>query len=93
MPVVVEGRHRRGVIGARGAAIMIRFDVYGRRMGVERRDGAWRLYVLSDDGKRRAVHDVAVPPDLEASELLAWLADIYHESASPRHPDVIRLRD
>lgn len=72
---------------------MIRFDVYGRRMGVERRDGAWRLYVLSDDGKRRAVHDVAVPPDLEASELLAWLADIYHESASPRHPDVIRLRD
>jgi hypothetical protein len=93
MPVVVEGRHRRGVTGARGAAIVMRFDGYGQPMGAERRDGAWRLYVLSDDGKRRAVHDVAVPPDLEASELLTWLADIYHESASPRHPDVVRLGD
>lgn len=62
-------------------------------MAVERRDGAWSLYALSGDGKRRAVHDVAVPPDLEESELLAWLADILHESASPRHFDVSRLGD
>jgi len=72
---------------------MIRFDVYGQRMAIERRDGAWRLHALSEDGKRRPVHEVAVPPDLEESDLLAWLADIYHESASPRHPDVVRLED
>ena len=93
MPVVVEGRHRPGVIGARRATFVIRFEVFGQQMAVERRDGAWRLYALSDDGKRRAVHDVVVPPDLEESELLTWLADIYHESASPRHPEVIRLGD
>ncbi|MCC6714332.1 MAG: hypothetical protein IT496_03810 [Gammaproteobacteria bacterium] len=72
---------------------MIRFEVFGQRMAVERSDGAWGLYALSDDGKRRAVHDVAVPPDLEESDLLTWLADIYHESASARHPDVLRLED
>jgi hypothetical protein len=72
---------------------MIRFDVFGQRMAVRRRDGAWKLYALSDDGKRLGVTDALIPSDLEESELLTWLADIYHEWASPQHPDVTRLED
>lgn len=90
---MVEDRHRHAVNGPVGAGAMIRFDVFGQRMAVERRDGAWKLYALSDAGKRRGVIDAPIPSDLEESELLTWLADIYHEWASPQHPDVIRLED
>lgn len=68
---------------------MLRFDVYGRRIGVTRSDGRWVAVYLGDEGKRREARDVAIPPWLEEGDLPRYLADHFHESASPESKDVV----
>ena len=70
---------------------MLRFDVYGRTVGVLREDGRWRVVFLGEDGKHRDAPGVVVPPSLEASDLARHLADVFHESARPGRPDVVPL--
>lgn len=31
---------------------------------------------------------IIIPDDLPEAEIPGWLGDIFHEAASPRHPDV-----
>jgi hypothetical protein len=69
----------------------IKFNVFGKRMSVQRKEGEWLLFRESTTGVRAKVHDVVIPADLEESELETYLADIFHESASERHPSVVRL--
>ena len=68
----------------------ILLDVFGKRMLVERRDGAWRTFRLGSDGKRSLV-DIPVPPSLPEAELVQYFDDIFHEAATPQRPAVIRL--
>lgn len=70
---------------------MPRFDVYGRVIGVERWEGGWRAFHVGAEGKRRPAGDVVIPPSVSESELAGYLADLFHESASPERPDVVRL--
>lgn len=70
---------------------MIRFDVYGRTLGVTRESGEWKAVYIGPDGKHRRAHDVVIPPFVEESKLTRYLADLFHESATPENPDVIRL--
>lgn len=71
---------------------MIRFDVYGRVVGVLRDGGRWRAVFVGEDGKHRDAPGVVIPPDLDASELAGHLADVFHESARPERPDVVLPR-
>ena len=68
---------------------MHRFDVFGRPMGVVREGGCWRAYALGNEGKRRPV-DIAIPPELAVDELATFLADVFHECATTRSPEVVR---
>ncbi len=68
---------------------MLRFDVFGRHVGVTRADGRWIAVFLGAEGKHRA--GPAIPPSLPESELETFLADLFHESARPDKPNVIRL--
>ena len=68
------------------------FDVFGRRIIVERHGAEWATFEPGDEGKRRRAPDVFIPPDVTESELVRYLADLCHESASPSRPDVKRLR-
>jgi hypothetical protein len=68
----------------------VKLDVFGKRMLVERADGAWHAYLLGTDGKRSRV-DVAVPASLAEDELVQYFDDLYHEAATPRRPAVVRL--
>ena len=71
--------------------MFIKFDVFGRKMSVQRKDGEWLLFRESNTGVRARVYEVAIPAELEETELAIWLADIYHEGVSERHPLVVRL--
>lgn len=71
--------------------MFIKFDVFGKRMSVQRKDGEWLLFRDSNTGVRARVHEVVIPDELEESELAVYLADIYHESANEKHPTVTRL--
>jgi hypothetical protein len=70
---------------------MLRFDVFGRLMGVERQGSSWRLYLLDNPAGRRLAHNIAIPPELDEAGLVRYLADLFHESARPERPEVRRL--
>lgn len=69
----------------------IRFNVFGRIVLIERKENEWRPYYPSNDGKRRPASFV-IPSFIEDRELEQYLGDIFHESASPNNPEVVRLK-
>ena len=69
----------------------ILFDVFGKRMSVQRKDHEWLLFRESNTGVKARIFEVAIPADLKETELATYLADIYHESANEKHPSVVRL--
>ena len=68
--------------------MFIKFNVFGKRMSVQRKEDEWLLYRESNTGVRARVFQVVIPADLEENELATYLADIYHESANEKHPSV-----
>jgi hypothetical protein len=71
--------------------MFIKFDVYGKRLSVQRKDGEWLLFRESNTGVRARVYEVAIPAELAESKLATYLADIFHESANEKHSSVVRL--
>ena len=71
--------------------MFIKFEVFGMRMSVQRKDDEWLLFRESNTGVRARVYEVVILADLEESELATYLADIFHESANEKHLSVIRL--
>lgn len=71
-------------------AHVLRFQVFGHAIGVERSETGWHVFYLGNEGKRRPA-DFVIPEFIDESELLQFLADMLHESASPSHPDAQRL--
>ena len=69
----------------------VTLDVFGKRMQVERHEGAWRTYLVGSDGKRSPVN-VAIPESMPEAELEQYFDDLYHEAATPERPAVVRLR-
>jgi hypothetical protein len=71
--------------------MFIKFDVFGKRMSVQRKDGEWLLFRESNIGVRARIYEVVIPADLEETELATYLADIYHEGANEKHSSVVKL--
>ena len=60
-------------------------------MGVERSEsGCWQVFYFGE-GKRRLANDVRIPESLDEAEIERYLADLFHELASPDYPTVKRL--
>ena len=68
----------------------VRLDVFGKCLLVERSEGTWRTYLLGAEGKRSPVN-VAIPESVTEAELAQYFDDLYHESATPQRPTVVRL--
>ena len=67
------------------------FDVFGRRVTVLRTEGGWQAFYGGTDGKRRPARDIVIPSDTAEEEIERYLADLCHEWASTRAPDVRRV--
>ena len=65
-----------------------KFDVYGRRMLIEESAQGWEAFYLGDEGKRRPATDIMIPNSLYAADIAQYLADLCHEWATERHPEV-----
>ncbi|MEO1244595.1 MAG: hypothetical protein AAFX56_02830 [Pseudomonadota bacterium] len=64
------------------------FDVFGRLVLLEGGEDRWTAYYPGSEGKRRPAEDIVIPPGIAESELRQYLADLCHEWAKHRHPDV-----
>ena len=71
--------------------MLIKFDVFGKRMSIQREGDEWLLFRESNTGVRARVYEVVIPADLEETELATYLADIYHETANEKYSSVVRL--
>jgi hypothetical protein len=69
----------------------IKFDVYGKRVSILRTSGGWKIDYMSDQGKKRPATDLFIPGFITESELEQYLADLCHEWATERHPNVRRI--
>lgn len=70
---------------------MAKFDVCGTTLIAIQCHGQWRLSIDSGLGLRRPVKDVVFPASLDENKLAQYLADIYHEWATNRHPHIVKL--
>jgi hypothetical protein len=68
----------------------LRFNVFGTLVTITGAPGAWQAFYPGSDGKRRPA-DFIVPDDIPEEGLLECLADLFHEDATPRRPNVLRL--
>lgn len=69
---------------------MPRFDAYGRMLRITRSNDEWDVRAEGADGTLRDAR-VRIPASVPESELAEFLADLFHESATPERPDVVRL--
>lgn len=67
-----------------------RFNVFGTLVAIVGAPGAWKAFYLGVEGKRRPA-DFIVPHDTASDELCEYLADLFHEEATPRNNEVIPL--
>ena len=72
--------------------VLIKFNVFGKKMSVQRKNEEWLLFLESDTSLRVRIYDVVIPDELDENELSSYLADIFHENASSTYPTVERLR-
>jgi hypothetical protein len=70
----------------------LRFNLFGRRVLVTESGKAWSVFYLGEEGKRRPAKDIVVPQDIPYSGIEQYLADLCHEWATDKHPDVVRLK-
>lgn len=68
----------------------LRFNVFGTLVTITGAPGAWQAFYPGGDGKRRPA-DFIVPQDILEDGLLDYLADLFHEDATPRRPNVLRF--
>ena len=67
-----------------------RFRVFWRLVAVVRTATGWDAFQIGADGKRGPL-GIVVPDFIAEDELGQYLADIFHESATPGNSDVVRL--
>ena len=66
-------------------------EVFGRRVQAVKSAEIWQLFYLSADGKRRTADDIMVPAFVTESEIVNFIADLCHEWATERYPEVRRI--
>lgn len=68
---------------------MRKLEIFGRPFVAIRAEDGWAVYYPGAEGKRGPRLEIPIPHDVVSpEELRRYLADLCHEWASPRNPDV-----
>ncbi len=71
---------------------MLIYNVFGRTLAVKREGEHWLLFRADlTEGKFSRIYDIIIPDDMAEHEIAGWLNDIFHEAATMRNPQVIRI--
>jgi hypothetical protein len=68
----------------------LRFNVFGKLVAIIGQPGSWQAFYPGNDGTRRPA-DFVIPTDITEDGLAEYLADLFHEDATPRRNTVHRL--
>ena len=61
----------------------MKINAYGKIIEIVRGDDKWHVYYLGSEGKKRYANDIVIPSSLKQCDLINYLEDLFHESASP----------
>ncbi len=70
---------------------LIKLEVFGRQVMAAKSGQGWQIYCLSEDGKRRPALDIMVPAFVTESEIVNFIADLCHEWATDKYPEVRQI--
>ena len=68
-----------------------RLDVFGREVLILREQNRWSANYICTEGKRRSATDIVIPASVAKADLAEYLADLFYESATEKHPTVLLL--
>lgn len=68
----------------------LKFNIFGSFIAVTGTFGSWRAFYFGTEGKKRAA-DFVIPDDITEQDLCEYLADLFHENATPRNNVAILL--
>jgi len=66
------------------------FNVFGKVIGIVGWPGAWQPFHPGTNGTRRPA-DFIIPADVTEENMAEYLADLFHEDATPKHNSVERI--
>jgi len=66
------------------------FKVFGRLIAIREKAGSWQAFHTGSNGTLRPA-DFIIPTGTREEELAEYLADLFHEDATPEHNTVERL--
>lgn len=67
-----------------------RFNVFGKLIAISGMPGSWEAFYPGNDGTRRPA-DFLIPAEITEDGLAEYLADLFHENATPKRNTVERL--
>lgn len=70
----------------------MKLDVFGRTIEVVKRNDRWMVFYTGNEGKKRAATDIIIPSTVAESDVVAYVADLCHEWATPAHPSVAIIK-
>ncbi len=71
--------------------MVIKLNVYGKIVSVQKSDQGWEIFFLGNDGKRRIANDLVIPSFITEEEIEGYLSDLCHEWATDKNPDVFLI--
>ncbi|AEX52572.1 LOW QUALITY PROTEIN: hypothetical protein Rahaq2_2736 [Rahnella aquatilis CIP 78.65 = ATCC 33071] len=71
---------------------MLIYNVLGRHIGIKREDDRYLIFRADlTERKLSRLYNITIPDSMAEDDIIGWLGDIFHEAATERHPDVIRV--
>ena len=68
----------------------LRFNVFGKIVAIVGTPGSWQAFYPGTNGTRSPA-DFVIPADIAEDDLADYLADLFHEHATPQRSTVLRL--
>ena len=66
----------------------MKVNAFGRDLEISRQNEEWLTFDLGSEGKKRLARDIVIPVEIQENQLLDYLADLLHERATSRYPNV-----
>ena len=70
----------------------MKLNVFGKKViEVIRKDNEWKVFYLGNEGKKRKAEGLVIPSSINESEIEEYIADLFHEMATPSNSEVKRI--
>ena len=85
---MIVGKDQVQMDGKESILGYIKVNAYGRELAVLKEGESWQVFDIGNESKKRLAGDIRIPDSTDPAEVVQYLGDLLHESASDHHPAV-----